>query len=542
MKRLFFSITLSLLYLIVNSATITIEKARLTAYNFVFGHKKGIKSTMVYSQHNEGKIYIINFEPEGWALVSSDDNARPIIGYSLKGYFQTDDLNSNISSWLNNQLLQIEHPDKTKNWKNEWKSLEEGQLIVEKVASTVDPLLKTTWDQGRGWNDLCPAYAAGPNGKAYIGCVAVAMAQALHNISYPDRPVGSKTYALEPYGSIYTNFDKEAPYEWSKMSLTKGDNYNRQLLYNCAVAVEMDFGGSGSGAYTPRVPFAFKRYFQFDDAVKCIDRKDYSTEKEWTDILKAELIKGNVLIYSGNPEVGGAGHAFNIDGFAASGYFHFNWGWSGSYNGYFSINNVAPGSSNYNANQQAVIGISRPYTGPTDISLSNTTISKDAEINTQIGVLSVEDISENETFEFEVLEKDFLSLKKSKNFAVENLQLKTINTLSSSSYAITIRVTDSEDLTFEKSFSISVSTNASIKDVPNHQYLLYPNPAHSVLHITNYKTIQSIQIVDLSGKIRFNNQTVISNDIDISSLNQGVYFINLVDKNGNQSIERLLIE
>jgi hypothetical protein len=37
--------------------------------------------------------------------------------------------------------------------------------------------------------------------------------------------------------------------------------------------------------------------------------------------------------------------------------FHFNWGWGGSYNGYFYVNNLNPGGSNFNYHQSAVVHI-----------------------------------------------------------------------------------------------------------------------------------------------------------------------------------------
>jgi hypothetical protein len=98
------------------------------------------------------------------------------------------------------------------------------------------------------------------------------MAQALHYLKYPVEPSGNKSYQLEPYGTISLNFEAEPEYNWSQMSLTSPDDENARLLYHCAVAVEMDFGGDGSGAYTTRVPFAFQRYFGFTPSVQSISR------------------------------------------------------------------------------------------------------------------------------------------------------------------------------------------------------------------------------------------------------------------------------
>jgi hypothetical protein len=54
---------------------------------------------------------------------------------------------------------------------------------------------------------------------------------------------------------------------------------------------------------------------------------------------------------------GTGGHAFNVDGYNGNDYFHFNWGWSGSYNGYFYLDNLNPGGNNFTEGQGAIIDI-----------------------------------------------------------------------------------------------------------------------------------------------------------------------------------------
>jgi hypothetical protein len=63
-------------------------------------------------------------------------------------------------------------------------------------------------------------------------------------------------------------------------------------------------------------------------------------------------------MHSGYNPNSGSGHAFVIDGYDSNGLYHVNWGWGGSYDGYFQLNNLNPGSRTYNMNQQLIIGIS----------------------------------------------------------------------------------------------------------------------------------------------------------------------------------------
>ncbi|MEI6457045.1 MAG: T9SS type A sorting domain-containing protein, partial [bacterium] len=66
------------------------------------------------------------------------------------------------------------------------------------------------------------------------------------------------------------------------------------------------------------------------------------------------------------PDPDGGAHAFICDGYNDAGMFHFNWGWGGSFDGYFQINNLNPGKagveSQYNCFHEMIKGV-RPMPG-----------------------------------------------------------------------------------------------------------------------------------------------------------------------------------
>jgi len=55
----------------------------------------------------------------------------------------------------------------------------------------------------------------------------------------------------------------------------------------------------------------------------------------WKPKMRNSLDDGNPILYGGNSD--DAGHAFICDGYEDDNYFHFNWGWNGSEDGYFYI-------------------------------------------------------------------------------------------------------------------------------------------------------------------------------------------------------------
>ena len=60
-----------------------------------------------------------------------------------------------------------------------------------------------------------------------------------------------------------------------------------------------------------------------------------ASEEEWENLIYNDLAAGLPVFYSGETD-GGSGHAFVCDGYK-DGLYHINWGWEGTFNGYFSV-------------------------------------------------------------------------------------------------------------------------------------------------------------------------------------------------------------
>ena len=129
----------------------------------------------------------------------------------------------------------------------------------------------------------------------------------------------------------------------------------------------MDYGYDGSGTQTYYVADALRYNFGYRNGVNYKYRDNGATTEEnfehyyendsiWSRMLIEDLDMKRPLIYSGHPS-SGAGHAWVCDGYrtdaAGATTFHMNWGWGGSGDGYFSIDNLnthaGPGDdSSYN--------------------------------------------------------------------------------------------------------------------------------------------------------------------------------------------------
>jgi len=85
-------------------------------------------------------------------------------------------------------------------------------------------------------------------------------------------------------------------------------------------------------------------------------------------IVENNLNSNSVVILSGDN--GTTGHIWVCDGYRQTSYylddcsggtffpiFHMNWGWGGSYDGYYSYNNFNPANSNFNNNKKMIYNI-----------------------------------------------------------------------------------------------------------------------------------------------------------------------------------------
>jgi hypothetical protein len=330
------------------------------------------------SQEETTYFYVFNAGTNGFVIVAGDDNVSPILGYSYESTFNPDRMPQNVMKWLEaykNQIRYVmeQHIPATEQIQKEWENYYSGAYQKQQKASSVDPLIATKWNQGQYYNASCPG--SGSN-KAVTGCVATAMAQIMKYHNYPATGSGFHSYNHQTYGTLSANFGSTT-YQWSSMpnNINSSNTAVATLMYHCGVSVDMNYSPESSGAYvilsqsptTHCAEYAFKTYFGYKNTLQGKERINYN-QTQWVNLLKTELEAGRPILYAGFGS--GGGHAFVCDGFDNRDYFHFNWGWGGYYDGFFSINALNPsgtgiggGTGAFNEGHQALIGIQPPTGG-----------------------------------------------------------------------------------------------------------------------------------------------------------------------------------
>ena len=312
--------------------------------------------------------YIFNFSGPnpGFVIVSAIDAVIPVLGYSFINGYGPEDHPPQFDYFLNSykeQLLfaienQVEPESEVI---SEWARLDIDPAGFSRGAGhqQIGPLIQTTWNQSYPYNELCP-------GGSYVGCVAVAMGQVMKYWSHPSQGEGSHSYYHSNYGTLSADFGA-ATYEFENMphSTTVSNLPIATLLYHCGVAVEMNYSTSGSGASLTGyhgAMNAMQQYFKFDPNMY-YDKKSTYSDTTWHEKLFHEIDNYRPMIYTGWDWMSGGAHAWNLDGYELVGdlcHFHMNWGWGGSYNGYFYLDDLTAGNSNYCMGQEAVFNI-YPY-------------------------------------------------------------------------------------------------------------------------------------------------------------------------------------
>ncbi len=373
--------------------------------------------------------YVFNLDGgSGYVIVSGDDRTVPILGYSDSGSVSEDDMPDGLRYLLDGYAEQLEWMDshygadgayETDGAKGAYKAYKAQSA----ARSAIAPMIETRWNQGAPYNNLCIEI---DGEKTVTGCVATTLTQLMYFHKWPEpedyctnileytytatRKDGTTTEERTVGGLPATTFD------WNAMSLT----YTSDATGTAAneVANLMQYGGralhmmcglssnGGSSAYSEAIPYALKNCFGYDGGVRHTYRKNYSYT-EWVELIYGELAEGRPVALGGQSL--GGGHSFICDGYDTDDYFHINWGWGGSSDGYYRLSVLQPweqgigGSSTldgFSYGQDAVIGIQPPVSGTKDYCLSleglrlgssdgalaTQTFSRDAETDSFTGI------------------------------------------------------------------------------------------------------------------------------------------------------------
>ena len=342
---------------------VTANSAREIANGFVKSHAKATPGSLrapamadimlAYAQPSSklpkaNLYYIFNIKGGGFVIVSGEDHAIPVLGYSDKGQIDVVNMPEQLNALLEMYREDIEYllTHKVNIPKTFNQKLTEATPIVE-------PMMKTSWGYQEPYNNLCPALKGV---RSKTGCSAVAMAQTFFFWQFPlssdslpayyASRLGDTVPALPPtvfkYDKMlpsYSHWDTESQ-QLIQDSYTEEEAYEvAKLLRYSGHFVMMNYSPVRSGPQTNR-PAAI-RNLGYSANAQTIRRKSYTDEK-WLQLLHAELDAGNPVMYTAYNQGSDVGHVFMLDGYDSEDYFHMNFGWFGHGDGWYQISAITP--------------------------------------------------------------------------------------------------------------------------------------------------------------------------------------------------------
>ena len=347
---------------------ITAEQARLNALSTISSTNllKGtegmnlslvhvMKNSRIITAQSMPQLYVFNIgDGDGFIIMSGDDAAVPVLGYSEEGSFDPENIPINLQEWLEGYTFEIAMAQL-----NGYAGVQPVKVSADK--HDISAMVKSKWGQRAPFNSQCVF-----NGElCRSGCVALAMSQILYywaSIGRDGITFRGGCTALPGYTTSSNHYEVDSlpaleSFDWDHMTNTKPTTTVAiaaiaQLQRYCGQSVNMDYTPTGSGAHTSAI--VFHDCFGYCQGGYKI-YESYSSAEVWSNRIYNELDRGNPVMMSG---YGTVGHAFVCDGYQKStGKFHFNWGFVGSCDGWYAMDALTPGNYNFSESKSALIGV-----------------------------------------------------------------------------------------------------------------------------------------------------------------------------------------
>jgi len=356
MKKITSLILLFLLVIAAYSQVVDENTARKVAQKFLLTDYPYLKDQLfqkfiAVGLDNDTLYYVFQYPDEGYAIISAESSAPPVLGHCKKGKYEPENMPPGLlylldkyKYWISS--LRENKVQQTKQIKEQWAGYLDPDLVTLKSYTVGDEMIETKWGQSDGYDQFCPAGCP-------AGCTAVAMAQILKYWECRIDPTGSLYYSGSYFIGGSANFG-ETTYNWKDMDTIAPDADNALLIYHAGVSCRTHYN---NGLSTPgKARDGFVDYWGISSSADVKWRIWHLSN--WQEMLENELDMGRPILYSGG-NISLEGHSWVIDGYYSDGRFNCNWGWYGYHNGpYFLGDFDPPGDPGpYNQIESAIFNV-----------------------------------------------------------------------------------------------------------------------------------------------------------------------------------------
>lgn len=359
MKKIYLFFVITFLYISSYAQSVSLSQATDAARMFFNSQEKsGCELAMVMTDDSWPVLYVFNAD-NGYVVISGDFRMPTVLAFGNNTLYSEEDVIEPVKMWLNYYSRQIDalhRQPSNASVSAQWQTVlaRSGGF---RTSRAVEPLMKSHWDQGEFYNYYCPRDKNGYNGRVVTGCVATAMAQLIYYFRFPQQGIGSYSYTDENYGVQSADYGA-ATYDYSAMcdEPTAINSEISKLIYHFGVGVDMHYGVDGSGMFNHSAARVLRTYFKYNPETEYLFRD--STDLNWDSVIVSHLERKIPMYYAGWDDPDISGHGFICDGYQlmdSNYYFHFNFGWSGSYDGYFYTDQMNFPGYHFNFAQELIV-------------------------------------------------------------------------------------------------------------------------------------------------------------------------------------------
>ncbi len=371
----------------VSAQVITAERASEIANQFFANGKQksaafrstsatltqSVDSHAITGESNEAPTFHIltGADGKGFVIVSGEETENPIIGYSIDGTIDTNNLPDGFAGYMSDidaQVRALREYNAANPQKAAARSAMQKAADYEYNATSMGNIVKNLntapWGQHGPFNNLCKT----TDGQtALTGCGPTAFAILCYYYKWPASGVGTVTHQ-----GTGENMELGHTYDYASM---RNDDYSSgytEAEANAVAVLMRDLGwanqvgyGTGSTSFSETGQhmvdhFRFKSERPVDHGASlAVVRSTLGNDTQWKTYIKNCLDAGYPIPYASTTNTSNsARHIYILDGYTDNDYYHFNWGWSGQGNGWFTLDNMVPDDySNYSNSHKAYFNL-----------------------------------------------------------------------------------------------------------------------------------------------------------------------------------------
>lgn len=288
---------------------------------------------------------------DAFVIISAKKGFRTVIGYSDEGGIS--DVNT-LPDPMRAYLLGIDAELKC----SRVNMTASNETLLASPSNVVKYIETANWGQNAPFNGQCVT-STGQTAKT--GCIPTAFSIVMYHHKWPDEGSGN-LYNCQT-GELIT----DRTYSWDKMLMDYSSGYNSEqadavakIMSHLGHAYMVTYGTSATNGNTGGSTEKLAKYFGYKNIQASLGFQ--SSQADWVAKIKESLENNCPIPYeSTNSGTGDSKHIFVLDGYTADDYFHFNWGWNGYQNGYFTLSAMLPGDGdNYSglSNHKAFFNLS----------------------------------------------------------------------------------------------------------------------------------------------------------------------------------------